>query len=357
MSGFDTIVSQVQPIRTLKRFLEKQTIPHALLFTGIEGVGKRMTALTFAMAANCLKHQTNDTPSFESPTSNGHGPKVETKIITEPCGNCSSCKKIRAKNHPDILFIEPEGAMIKIHQIRDIFQTLALKPYEARVRVVIIADSHTMNPSAANALLKMLEEPPDRTMLILTAKEANDLLPTIVSRCRQIRFNPVAKEDIAKLLETNRQIEPVKAGILAAMAGGSYTRAVTMGRSNWIQRRKWLITAGGLAAPESLAKRPKSFLLAFSEKLAKNRSMVEDSLYIMKTWLRDLVVYKIVPDKIINKDLVGIIAEASKKMAIDDLLKKLEAVEQTQRDIKSNMNLRLCLDVLMLRLAATTSIK
>jgi DNA polymerase-3 subunit delta' len=136
------------------------------------------------------------------------------------------------------------------------------------------------------------------------------------------------------------------------MAGGSYTRAVDMSRSNWIQRRKWLITAGGLEKPETMVKRPKSSLLAFSEQLAKNRSTVEDSLGVMKTWLRDLVVWKYTPDKIINKDLAEIIADTSEKNSVNDLLKKFDTVEQTERDIKTNMNVRLCLDILMLRLAA-----
>ena len=83
--------------------------------------------------------------------------------------------------------------MIKIDQIRELCQVLTMKPYEARVRVVIIADAHTLNPAAGNALLKMLEEPPARTVLILTAPQTGDLLPTIVSRCQHIRFKPIAR--------------------------------------------------------------------------------------------------------------------------------------------------------------------
>ena len=352
MSGFDTIISQDQPIQTLKQFLKNETIPHAMLFTGIDGVGKRLTAITFAMAANCKGYQAHISTEKEITVPIGNGNIEQTTGIKTPCGKCDSCKKIRSMNHPDILFIAPSAAMIKIHQIREMLQTLALKPYEARVRVVCITNSHTMNPPAANALLKVLEEPPDRTVFILTAKETSDLLPTIVSRCRQIRFNPLSEEAISTLLMKNANIHHSETNVLSAMAAGSYTKALDMSRSNWLQKRKWLIKGGGLEEPENLSTRPTSFLLAFSERLAKNRPEIENSLDIVKSWLRDILVWKYNPDKIINKDLAHIISRASENNAVKDLLQKIAAVEQTENDIKANMNIRLCLDILMLRLAA-----
>ena len=170
MPGFDSIIDQERPIRILLSLLFHGTIPHALLFTGIEGVGKKTAAVALAMACNCRR-----------------------PVAVEPCGECAACRKIAAGAHPDILRVSPAGAMIKIDQIRELCQVLTMKPYEARVRVVIIADAHTLNPAAGNALLKMLEEPPARTVLILTAPQTGDLLPTIVSRCQHIRFKPIAR--------------------------------------------------------------------------------------------------------------------------------------------------------------------
>jgi DNA polymerase III subunit delta' len=350
--GFDLIFSQTQPIRTLKRFLQKEAIPHAILFTGIAGIGKRMTATTFAMAANCLEKQQDLMLQGKNLPHGDKGNRGEILFSADPCEGCRSCKKIRSGNHPDVIFIEPDGAMIKINQIRDLLRTLALKPYEARVRFVVIAESQAMNPSAANALLKVLEEPPDRTIFILTATEASALLPTLVSRCRLVRFNPVSRQDIVQLLEVNRGIDPKQGNILAAMAEGSYARALSMSRSNWGRRRKWLIVAGGLEKPHLLSQRPRSSLMAFSEGLAKSKSTVEDSLAVMKTWLRDLVVWKYAPDKIINKDLAEKVRYASVNSTVEALLKKIEALEQAQRDVAANMNLRLSLDLLMLRLGA-----
>jgi len=141
--GFESILDQKQPIHILTTFLHKRAIPHALLFTGIEGVGKRTTAMVFAMACNCIgnitgkKELSTDIPAQQS-----------------PCGLCNTCRRIESNNHPDVLLIKPIRAVIRIAQIRSLCQTLALKPYEARTRVVIISDAQTMNPEAGNALLK-----------------------------------------------------------------------------------------------------------------------------------------------------------------------------------------------------------
>lgn len=353
MNGFDAILSQDRPIRILTRFLDTQTIPHALLFTGAEGVGKRMTAMTFAMAANCLENGTGGTLKTAIALKEGRI-NQNPLTLTAPCGLCGSCKKIKSFAHPDVLMVEPSGVLIKIDRIREVIKILTLKPFEARVRVVIIAQSHAMNPSAANALLKVLEEPPDRTVLILTAKETSDLLPTLVSRCRHIRFNLISDAHLCELLEKNAMIESDCARVLSAMAGGSYVRAMKMSRSNWISRRNWLISAGGLERPDTLSERPASFLMAFSENLAKNKQTAMDSLEVMKTWLRDLVIWKFKPEKIIHRDLTDKIRCASPRCDPLDLIEKMELISQTQKDISSNFNLRLCLDALMLRLASAS---
>ncbi|MFO7963811.1 MAG: DNA polymerase III subunit delta' [Desulfobacterales bacterium] len=345
MNGFDSILSQDRPIRTITRFLLNNRIPHSLLFTGIEGVGKRTTALAFAMAANCSGAEA--AVSEKSLTENHRrSPRINA------CGVCRSCLKIGSKIHPDVFHVEPEGSMIKIHHIRDVGRRIAFKPYEARFRFVIIGESHAMNASAANALLKLLEEPPDRTVLILTARETSDLLPTIVSRCRHIRFNPISQKDIEQLLVQNAGIPAAQAVIPAIMAAGSYSRALTIGRSNWVHRRKWLIAASGLDNPETLPRQSLSLLLAFSEKLAKNKSMVMDSLEVMKTWLRDLLVYRYTPDRIMHKDLIDLIKKASVACTAGELIRKIEAVSRAQKDIADNLNLRLSLDIMMLRLAS-----
>jgi len=328
--GFESIIDQDRPVRILTTFLHNGTIPHALLFTGIEGVGREKTAIAFAMACNCAGE-------FSSTT------RQETKI---PCGNCKPCRKIEAGNHPDIIRVKPSGPFIKIDQIRTLCQILAMKPYEARRRVVIITDAQAMNPAAGNALLKMLEEPPIKTILILVATHTSDLLPTIVSRCQQLRFKPISSKHLESVLVQEHGLDAGDAMIIATMAGGSLSRALRMHRSQWINRRNWLINE-----MDSLSNGSVNHLLAFGEQLSKHKDTLPDSLEVMKSWLRDLVVGKLNPDRVINQDLVQKIQQTSQKMSIAALLDKIDTIQATQNAIQAGTNLRLALEAMVLKLS------
>lgn len=335
MSWFESIIDQKQPIRFLKNILLNGTIPNALLFTGTGGIGKSTAALVFAMACNCGEE--------------------EALSAADPCGRCSSCRKIQSGNHPDIIRVEPSGPFIRINQIRDICDTLSLKPYEARLRIVIISDAQTMNPQAANALLKVLEEPPERTVLILTALQASDLLPTIVSRCQHIKFSPISREKLKTFLIEKHGLDAGDAAIFSAMANGSIAKALSMIRNNsqtnWIRLRDWLLNIIGLEQTGFLSLQPIIILLSFAEKLSKNKEIIQDSLEIIKTYLRDLIIYKYSPEKIINKDLIRKIQYASQQITVESLLSQIEAIQKAQKDIQANTNLRLTLEVMMLRLS------
>jgi DNA polymerase-3 subunit delta' len=246
----------------------------------------------------------------------------------------------------------PTGATIKIAQVRALCETLSMKPYEARMRVVIITDAHTMNPSAGNALLKMLEEPPDRTILILTAPQSVDLLPTIVSRCQLVRFNPITRRTIAAELVEEHGLEKQAASVLASVSNGSLSRAKTLVQSDWLRYRSWLIAASGLAAPEQLDTRDTGQLLAFAETLSTRKEMVSDSLAALLTWLRDLIVCRYAPERIVNTDLIDILQSVSEKNPVGTVINKMDAIRTAQKDIEANANLRLTLEVMMLRLAA-----
>ncbi len=330
MPGFESIIDQERPIRILTTFLQNGTIPHALLFTGVEGVGKERTATAFAMACNCAGEIPNTT-------------RQETNI---PCGLCKPCLKIEAGNHPDIIRVKPSGPFIKIDQIRSLCQTLAMKPYEAKRRVVIISDAQAMNPAAGNALLKMLEEPPAKTILILVATHTSDLLPTVVSRCQQIRFKPISSKYLESELVQKYGLDAKNAMIITTMAGGSLSRALRMHRTHWISRRNWLIQEMDAFSTDSVNR-----LLAFGAQLSKNKDILPDSLEVMKSWLRDLLVGQFNPEGVINQDLIQKIQQASQKMSIPALLDKIDTIQATQNAIHAGTNLRLALEAMVLKLA------
>ena len=354
MSGFESIIDQQKPLRILSTLFRNGNIPHALLFTGTEGVGKKTSAKIFAMACNCAAQTRNAAPAIRNKEKAQvpHGPhKPDEFQDLNPCGCCRSCRKIESNNHPDIIFVKPSGAFIRINQIRTLFHTLSMKPYEAELRVVVISDAQTMHPAAANAMLKMLEEPPDRTVLILTAQHSSDLLPTIASRCQHIRFNPISRSSLAAMLVEKQGLDPDDAAIFATMANGSFAKALSMTRpktrDSWINRRNWLLNELG-----ALSSRPVGLHLALAEQLSKNKALLSDSLEVIKSFFRDLVIYKYYPEKIINKDLTDRIQYASEKMPVPLILSKIKDVHTAQKNIQANTNLRLTLEILVLRLAS-----
>jgi len=345
----ESILGQKQPIRLLTTLLRNDTIPHALLFVGSEGVGKKTTAMAFAMACNCMAYEDRHFAGGKKTQATADRTTVE-HITATSCGCCKSCRKIQSGNHPDIILVEPSGNIIKISQIRDLCHILAMKPFEAKLRLAIISDAQAMNPSASNALLKVLEEPPERTILILTTIQTYDLFPTIVSRCQSFRFSPISGKTLETLLLEKQRANPEDARIIAAMANGSLSKALSlinpMIRVNWINRRIWLVDE-----VESLASKPVGSLLALAADLAKKKELLGDSLEVIKSWFRDLVICKYYPEKIINKDLIDRMRPASRKMTVTSLLEKIDYIRLAQKDIQNNGNLRLTLEVLILRLA------
>jgi len=335
--GFDLIRGQQQAIGLLTTLLRKGHIPHALVFTGIDGIGKQTTAQAFAMACNC------DDPQPFSASSSETFPPARINA----CGQCRSCRRILSDNHPDILHLRPSGNMIRIAVIRDLIQQLTIKPFEQGKRVVIIAGSDTMNMEASNALLKVLEEPPENTLLILTAQQTADLLPTIVSRCQQIRFSSLPRDVLIGLLTADDALTPEEARAAAALAEGSYTHALKMVQAGWIPRRNWL--ANELSRLDGRSTTAK---LALAEKLADGKKLLPDTLAWLMTWYRDLIVFPFQPEHIVNSDLRHQIRAEAAKTSPQALIDRMKAVQRARQHLQTNANPRLTMEDLVLQLAA-----
>ena len=175
--SFSAIYGQEGPIAVLRNAIGNKRVPHAFLFYGAEGIGKRTTALVFAKALNCKESG------------------------TDPCDACTSCRKIDSGNHPDLLLIKPEGQFIKVADIKELQERLRFRPLEGAKRVVIIDDAERMNITSANSLLKTLEEPSPTNVFVLVSSRPHLLPMTILSRCHRLRFNPVQRDVIAAFLE------------------------------------------------------------------------------------------------------------------------------------------------------------
>ncbi len=343
MPGFQSIIDQEKPLRQLFRILQTGKIPHAQLFTGIEGVGKKEAALKFAMACNCRKGQvTSGSPPLVDGSAN-------LKFTAElPCGECKPCRKITSRNHPDIISVQAQKNQIRVAQIRELHRLLAMKPYEAKHRFVIIADAQNMNLEAANSLLKILEEPPPQTYLILTAYHLHDLLPTIASRCQHVRFHPISKKALVDFLRKQGGLSDQDAGLLANLAKGSLGKARQLATSGWIKRRAWILNILTADSVRTQTASPLTTLLAFSEKLAQSKAHLVDALEIMQTWFRDLMVFPSSPDKIINQDRTHDLERVTQQLDMNQTLSIYDTIQKALERIDGNANPRLVLDLMFI---------
>lgn len=324
--------------------LAKGNIPHAFLFTGIDGIGKRTAAICFAMARNCQALQ-----PVAATGEQGAASGIQDTMT--PCGRCNACVKILAGGHPDVIVVEPEGEVIKIAQVRELSRRLAFKPHEARARVVVISDAQAMNVEASNALLKALEEPPPQTFFFLTAYQTVDLLPTVVSRCQHIRFNPVSAEKIAHFLQHDCGLNPAAARSAAIIADGSISKALALSERpeslhDMEARRKWMINEMIRLPSCSIP-----VILMFAQRLATEKKYLLSSLEMMKRFLRDAVVANYCPEKIANTDLREPVCALARNNSLPALFLKMEAVADAEQAFHQHANQRLLLEVMAMRLA------
>jgi DNA polymerase-3 subunit delta' len=201
--GFAELRDQDSAVAALTRALESGKVPHAYLFEGPAGVGKRKTALIWAAALNC---------------------EVDR---ADGCGSCESCRKIAAAVHPDVRWLTvPENKRrIPIEAVREAERWIAVRPHEGRSKVLIVEPAEQMSDQAANALLKTLEEPRPGSFLALVTSRASSLLPTVRSRCQRLRFGPLKRDTVAEIL-IEEGADPGEAELVASLSEGSVERAV-----------------------------------------------------------------------------------------------------------------------------------
>ncbi len=282
----------------------------------------------------------------------GENKKGNEKFFPQrvPCKNCRNCRSIIAGNHPDVIVIDNKNKPIKIERVRSLIAALSMKVYGTGSKVAIVKAAHMLTLQAANALLKVLEEPPGNTIIILTAPHANDLLPTIVSRCQQIRFGSVNIETLANwLVGKVSGLDMEQARVLAAMADGRPAKALELANGGIAQRDR-LLSMSGLDGKLTANKMDLISVLAWAAHMSASPETIDNRLSILETWLRDLVVASINPDLLINKDRSEDLIAMASKTDPEQLLDCFDAVCSARRQLEANANRRLALEVMAMRL-------
>ncbi|MFZ5762095.1 MAG: DNA polymerase III subunit delta' [Thermodesulfobacteriota bacterium] len=320
---FAEVLGQAKAKEMLRRAMASAKMSHAYLFRGPAGVGKKTMAHAFAATINCA-----------------------APISHEACGSCPSCQKFRSGNHPDFQLIAPEGASIKIQQIRELKKSLAFPPFEAHYRVILIADAHTMRRETANSLLKTLEEPPANTVLVLTADEASGVLPTIVSRCQVIPFFALPQTEVAQHLMAEAAIAPEQAATLAGIAEGSLGRARLLLDKDLLPLRRQIVATLLDLEPDGPETVETIFDLA--EKTAALKEELPELLDLLRTWYRDLLLAG--NSQPLNQDLAFSWEAGRQRWPEPELLTRLGRIEQAKRELARNCNRALVCEVLFFAL-------
>jgi len=271
---FNAIWGQPQAVEFLKRAAAQSRVAHAYLFSGPEGVGKRTTAQAFAQALNCQALREGDA-----------------------CGACASCRKIAAAGHPDVMLLEPEGQAFKIEQVREVLQrNLRWKPLEGRTRVFVLDRADALTAEAANSLLKALEEPPDAVVIVLITSQAFALLPTIRSRCQEIRFRPLAAGLLTQWLFEAHGVPQETAAALARLSDGRPAEALRLSDPEVQEARRRVLDLAAAAAPGAWP--------ALAAAMGEWQGEAVESLVFLLTWFRDrLLLSQGVPARLaVNQD-------------------------------------------------------
>ncbi|HSB03139.1 MAG TPA: DNA polymerase III subunit delta' [Anaerolineales bacterium] len=322
----------------LKKHVTDGTTRHAYLFAGAPGLGRRTLALRFAQALNC-----------QTPIAAG-----------VPCGKCRDCQQIAAMQHADLSVIEPTirdphnskelipapNGEIRIQQIRELQKTINLKPYQSRDRVLVFLRFHQANEEASNALLKTLEEAPSYAVLILTADNPEQLLPTIVSRCEVLRLRPLEIEKVKRELE-NRGIESSRAKLLAHISGGRFGYALRLIEDpSLLEKRE-----ARLNDLQNLISASRVEKFAYADKLSGDKEAMRQAILIWLSYWRDVMLRSVQAETpLVNvdrnveiEDLAGRLDLSAARMVVSGLEEVLEKMEK-------NVNSKLLAEVLLLDL-------
>ncbi|MEW5900203.1 MAG: DNA polymerase III subunit delta' [Acidobacteriota bacterium] len=314
--GFDAILGNNRVKQILRLALQKNRIPNSLLFCGPKGVGKRSLAQILAKALNC------------------------ERLRDDACEECATCRAISGRRLPDVWEIEPEGQVIKVETMRAMRQAAYLRPMVGRKRVFIIDPAERMNDESSNTVLKILEEPPLFSQIILLTVNEELILPTIRSRCQLLHFSPVGKEEISRVLQDKGYPED-RAKIIALYVRGNVEEALNL---DWeeVQRDRaqaWAIFRAFLERDLT-----SSFFrnYGFAPRQVI-REGFEKTLEMLATFVRDWILIREGGDRslLLNPDYAAEIQALGEAWSLEKSWELLRQVEDAVSGLGKNLNVSL----------------
>ncbi len=373
---WSSVIGQYRVKNILQRAIAEGRIAHAYCFWGPEGIGKDALALEFAKTMNC------ETP-------------VHHNGIIEACDTCKSCAQAAVLQHPNIQLVFslpaaksddgksgssilkltddqiriiqdqlkakaenpyynisiPNATQIRIAAVRDVKKNISMSATQRGRRFVIISEADAMNPEAANAFLKTLEEPNNNITIILTTSRRDQLLSTILSRCQQIRCDALPDQDVAHALAERLGVPAEEAALIARLADGSYSKACELLNDDLTELRAEIVNL-----LRAMLKQ-RNYILQLSHQIElmtgdKNRNRIEKMLILLLLWLRDAYALSVSQniDVIINIDQVTDLQNFVRNFAHTPLDRAAAAIERSIELVRRNVDIGLLLTTLALDL-------
>lgn len=370
--AWDSIIGQQRVKKALRAVIASGRMPHAWLFTGPEGIGKDAAAIEVARCLRCERpgptaeacgtcrscvttgelQNSNVQFVFALPSGKGEDSRSDSPLLRLSDGEISLIQEEMRKkaNDPYHNISIPKAQQIKISSIRQVKRDAAMSSTEPGKRVIIISEAHLMRDEAANAFLKTLEEPSAQTHLILTTSHRERLLPTIISRCQEVRFDLLSDEEIAAALMERQGTDATTARLTAKLAGGSYSKGVEMVEGDLNQYRFDVVAflRGALR---------RSPVAAYTEieriSAGNDRSHLERVLGLLVLWLRDAFALRLTGNEelVVNQDQLPDIRSFNGKFTAAPVDRMIRFVEESMEAIRRNAQPPLVLTVLAMKFA------
>lgn len=335
------LVGQDRAVNLLQRNLEQGSVAHAYLVVGPPHVGKMTLALELAQALNCQ----------------------EAKA---PCGECEPCQRVAAGNHADVQVIglksngnsnDRPQTEISVEQVDDMQRAASLPPFEGKYKVFIIDGAEAMSHSAANRLLKTLEEPSAGMVFILLTANDSFLPETVVSRCQRLELRPLPTAQVTAALNERRSLEQAKSELLSRLCHGRLGWALTVADDESLLERRDQLLEKLLEVIRGDNEARFDYAAQLAAQFGKNRAAVHEVLDLWLDWWRDLLLVKLgSTDTITNVDHEAELAEMAQGYSLPQIRAFIGSVQSAAEQLEQNANPRLALEVLMLTIPGRSAV-